>query len=259
MSTSNSYGATSTSGSGLKANLSRRPGGAGSESGVQRTNSEQQKPPAVSKVEPKVFLASERTFFSWIRVSLLLGSFGLALFNSGDGLGRAMGLTYAGISLLAVRPSCCGAAVDGIGLIQLTSHLSVLHVPSFDDTARIRLRYAHPPLSSDTKHICWSLRYVFVIVCLHSEHTDMRRLLCNRRAVRSNNHLHTPVCSRPCQLHHPSQASQRKDEDSKKPLACGILESLRHYRSVFNNASGSALLSRCSTFPQAWHACCTIG
>ena len=117
MSTSNSYGATSTSGSGLKANLSRRPGGAGSESGVQRTNSEQQKPPAVSKVEPKVFLASERTFFSWIRVSLLLGSFGLALFNSGDGLGRAMGLTYAGISLLAVRPSCRGAAVDGIGLI----------------------------------------------------------------------------------------------------------------------------------------------
>ncbi|CAD6567153.1 MAG: hypothetical protein CYPHOPRED_001461 [Cyphobasidiales sp. Tagirdzhanova-0007] len=61
--------------------------------------------PPVTKVEPKVFLASERTFFSWLRVSLLLGSFALALFNGGDKLGRSMGLVYAVISLASVAYS----------------------------------------------------------------------------------------------------------------------------------------------------------
>lgn len=116
---SNNYGATSSSSqsAALRTSTSSRPGGAGtggrsSESGIQRSNEQKQAsaPPAsASKVEPKVFLASERTFFSWIRVALLLGSFGLALFNSGDATGRAMGLTYAGISLLAVGSlALCG-------------------------------------------------------------------------------------------------------------------------------------------------------
>ncbi|GJN90101.1 hypothetical protein Rhopal_003100-T1 [Rhodotorula paludigena] len=51
-----------------------------------------------SKIEPKVWLASERTLLSWFRVSLLLSSFALALFNSAgehDWASRGMGMTYA--------------------------------------------------------------------------------------------------------------------------------------------------------------------
>lgn len=55
----------------------------------------------------QVFLASERTFFSWLRVALLLGSFALALFNGGDKIGRQMGIVYALISILAVCLDQC--------------------------------------------------------------------------------------------------------------------------------------------------------
>lgn len=41
----------------------------------------------------------ERTFFSWLRVALLLGSFALALFNGGDKIGSRMGMVYAIISM----------------------------------------------------------------------------------------------------------------------------------------------------------------
>lgn len=43
------------------------------------------KPPKVKtpvRVEAKVWLANERTWISWLHVSLLIGSFSLALFNS---------------------------------------------------------------------------------------------------------------------------------------------------------------------------------
>lgn len=60
----------------------------------------------------QVFLASERTFFSWLRVSLLLGSFALALFNGGDNIGRYMGVVYAIISMLAVSVGTFNSVVS---------------------------------------------------------------------------------------------------------------------------------------------------
>ncbi|TKA50653.1 hypothetical protein B0A53_06170 [Rhodotorula sp. CCFEE 5036] len=54
-----------------------------------------------SKIEPKVWLASERTLLSWFRVALLLSSFALALFNSAndqDWASRTMGVIYAVIA-----------------------------------------------------------------------------------------------------------------------------------------------------------------
>lgn len=54
-----------------------------------------------SKIEPKVFLASERTFLNWLRVSLLLSSFALTLFNTspvGDWVGKGMGLVYIALA-----------------------------------------------------------------------------------------------------------------------------------------------------------------
>ena len=50
----------------------------------------------------QVWLASERTFLNWLRVSLLISSFALALFNSagpGDKVAKWMGLVYACISI----------------------------------------------------------------------------------------------------------------------------------------------------------------
>ncbi|GAA5845152.1 hypothetical protein JCM5353_003053 [Sporobolomyces roseus] len=55
-----------------------------------------------TKIEPKVWLASERTLLSWFRVSLLLSSFALALFNSAskqDTSSRLMGFLYAVIAV----------------------------------------------------------------------------------------------------------------------------------------------------------------
>ncbi|GAA6059960.1 hypothetical protein JCM10212_001309 [Sporobolomyces blumeae] len=54
-----------------------------------------------TKIEPKVWLASERTLLSWFRVSLLLSSFALALFNGAsenDTASRVMGVLYAVIA-----------------------------------------------------------------------------------------------------------------------------------------------------------------
>lgn len=56
-------------------------------------------PADATKIEPKVWLASERTFLNWLRVALLLSSFALALFNSGDKLAKWMGFTYAVIAV----------------------------------------------------------------------------------------------------------------------------------------------------------------
>ncbi|GAA95564.1 uncharacterized protein L969DRAFT_44561 [Mixia osmundae IAM 14324] len=62
----------------------------------------------VSRIEPKVYLAAERTLLNWLRVALLIGSFSLALFNAkaatedgraGETLGKIMGFIYALISV----------------------------------------------------------------------------------------------------------------------------------------------------------------
>ncbi len=56
------------------------------------------------RVEPKVFFANERTFFHWMRFSVLLGSFSLALFNAGadDKVGKLCGFLYAIISIIVL-------------------------------------------------------------------------------------------------------------------------------------------------------------
>ncbi|PKY27279.1 SPX-domain-containing protein [Rhizophagus irregularis] len=56
------------------------------------------------RVEPKVFFANERTFFHWMRFSVLLGSFSLALFNTSgdDRVGYMCGFIYAIISVAAL-------------------------------------------------------------------------------------------------------------------------------------------------------------
>lgn len=74
-----------------------------------------------SKVEAKVWFANERTWISWLRVSILIGSFALALFNSdtffqhhnhdhpgkhdgwmSSGSIKAFGAIYAGIAVLTL-------------------------------------------------------------------------------------------------------------------------------------------------------------
>lgn len=90
------------------------------------------KPPKVktpNRVEAKVWLANERTWISWLHVSLLIGSFALALFNSSSFFShhhpdlpedptkpkhprsnhalrpdtiKAFGLVYAGIAVLTL-------------------------------------------------------------------------------------------------------------------------------------------------------------
>ncbi|KAM0747107.1 hypothetical protein T439DRAFT_293232 [Meredithblackwellia eburnea MCA 4105] len=65
-------------------------------------NGLQSLPADATKIEPKVWLASERTFLNWLRVSLLISSFALALFNSaadGDWVTKGMGFTYALIAI----------------------------------------------------------------------------------------------------------------------------------------------------------------
>ncbi|GAA6052968.1 hypothetical protein JCM3770_001153 [Rhodotorula araucariae] len=69
--------------------------GANADDGLQRLGADP------TKIEPKVWLASERTLLSWFRVSLLLSSFALALFNSAgpsDWASRGMGIAYSVIA-----------------------------------------------------------------------------------------------------------------------------------------------------------------
>lgn len=51
------------------------------------------------RIEPKVYFANERTYFSWMSFATLLGSFSIALFNSGDSVGRISGVVYTLVSL----------------------------------------------------------------------------------------------------------------------------------------------------------------
>ncbi|CAO0792529.1 unnamed protein product [Mucor circinelloides] len=51
------------------------------------------------KVEPKVFFANERTYFSWMKFGTILSTFSLALFNTGDAVGKLSGVLYTLIAL----------------------------------------------------------------------------------------------------------------------------------------------------------------
>lgn len=51
------------------------------------------------KVEPKVFFANERTYFSWMRFGTMLTTFSLALFNAGDAVGKISGIVYTLIAI----------------------------------------------------------------------------------------------------------------------------------------------------------------
>ncbi|KAG9236927.1 putative vacuolar transporter chaperone 2 [Amylocarpus encephaloides] len=55
------------------------------------------------KVEPKVWLANERTYLKWQHICFLLGSFAIVLSNTGshDSLRLAMGITYLVVSVFA--------------------------------------------------------------------------------------------------------------------------------------------------------------
>ncbi|SPO03846.1 related to VTC2 - putative polyphosphate synthetase [Cephalotrichum gorgonifer] len=55
------------------------------------------------KIEPKVWLANERTFLKWQHISILLGSLAVALFTAaGEGsAGRSMGLFYIAVAAFA--------------------------------------------------------------------------------------------------------------------------------------------------------------
>lgn len=102
--------------------------GYGAVASSSRTDSSRpriRKPKAVvsqSKVEAKVWFANERTWISWLRVSILIGSFALALFNSdtffkhhdqqhpgqhkdaylSSGSVKLFGAVYAGIAVLTL-------------------------------------------------------------------------------------------------------------------------------------------------------------
>ncbi|KAG2202555.1 hypothetical protein INT47_012549 [Mucor saturninus] len=60
------------------------------------------------KVEPKVFFANERTYFSWMRFGTMLTTFSLALFNAGDAVGKISGIVY---TLIAIS-----TLIYGVGL-----------------------------------------------------------------------------------------------------------------------------------------------
>ncbi|KAG0746891.1 hypothetical protein G6F57_006187 [Rhizopus arrhizus] len=51
------------------------------------------------RVEPKVFFANERTYFSWMSFGTLLSTFSLALFNAGDAVGKLSGVVYTLVSV----------------------------------------------------------------------------------------------------------------------------------------------------------------
>ncbi|KAG0141862.1 hypothetical protein CROQUDRAFT_67879 [Cronartium quercuum f. sp. fusiforme G11] len=56
-----------------------------------------------SKIEPKVWLANERTWLNWCRTGLLLGSFGVALVNGSPSIGaRILGVIYSIIALVTI-------------------------------------------------------------------------------------------------------------------------------------------------------------
>jgi uncharacterized membrane protein YidH (DUF202 family) len=51
------------------------------------------------RVEPKVFFANERTYFSWMSFGTLISTFSLALFNAGDAVGKISGVVYCLVSI----------------------------------------------------------------------------------------------------------------------------------------------------------------
>ncbi len=55
------------------------------------------------QIEPKVWLANERTFLKWQHICILLGGLSLALFTAagGDGLAEAMGIVFIAIAVFA--------------------------------------------------------------------------------------------------------------------------------------------------------------
>ncbi|KAH9881083.1 hypothetical protein J1614_001576 [Plenodomus biglobosus] len=59
------------------------------------------------RVEPKVQLATERTFLSWLEFSILIGSIAATLLNFGDALSLAAAWAFTAVALVALVYSAC--------------------------------------------------------------------------------------------------------------------------------------------------------
>lgn len=79
------------------------------------------------RVEPKVFFANERTYFSWMSFGTLMATFSIALFNAGDAVGKISGVVYTLISLSTL--------LYGMGLYYRRRELIRAKMPGpYDDT-----------------------------------------------------------------------------------------------------------------------------
>ncbi|KAF7726810.1 vacuolar transporter chaperone [Apophysomyces ossiformis] len=80
------------------------------------------------RVEPKVFFANERTYFSWMSFGTLLATFSIALFNAGDAVGKLSGVVYTLVSLSTL--------LYGMGLYYRRRELIRARAPGpYDDVA----------------------------------------------------------------------------------------------------------------------------
>ncbi|KAG0170198.1 vacuolar transporter chaperone [Apophysomyces sp. BC1034] len=80
------------------------------------------------RVEPKVFFANERTYFSWMSFGTLLATFSIALFNAGDAVGKLSGIVYTLVSLSTL--------LYGMGLYYRRRELIRAKAPGpYDDVA----------------------------------------------------------------------------------------------------------------------------
>jgi|TARA_R110002003_G_scaffold391_1_gene19421 uncharacterized membrane protein YidH (DUF202 family) len=59
------------------------------------------------RVEPKVQLATERTFLSWLEFSILIGSIAATLLNFGDSLSLAAAWAFTAVACVALVYSAC--------------------------------------------------------------------------------------------------------------------------------------------------------
>src|SRR5436190_5965497 len=55
-----------------------------------------------TRVEPKVFFANERTFLSWLHLTVILGGFAVTLLNFGDKISRTAATMFVVVSMMVM-------------------------------------------------------------------------------------------------------------------------------------------------------------